>query len=198
MPRPKEFDPEAILDQAVDVFWARGYEGTSIQDLVDALGINRSSLYATFGDKHDLYLAALQRYGQNALGRVAKTLNGPGPVHQAINDLFDAAVIPVEQNEDRRGCLICNAAVEQAPRDPAVEAEVKADFKFIEDGFAKALDRAKAADEIDARSDATAIAKYLTSNYMGLRVMAKAGHDPASLRDVANVTLSILGKGVSG
>lgn len=198
MPRPKEFDPEAILDQAVDVFWARGYEGTSIQDLVDALGINRSSLYATFGDKHDLYLAALQRYGQNALGRVAKTLNGPGPVHQAISDLFDAAVIPVEQNEDRRGCLICNAAVEQAPRDPAVEAEVKADFKFIEDGFAKALDRAKAAGEIDARSDATAIAKYLTSNYMGLRVMAKAGHDPASLRDVANVTLSILGKGVSG
>ena len=197
MPRPKEFDPEAILDQAVDVFWARGYEGTSIQDLVDALGINRSSLYATFGDKHDLYLAALQRYGQNALGRVTKTLSGPGPVHQAISDLFDAAVTPVEQNEDRRGCLICNAAVEQAPRDPAIEAEVKADFKFIEDGFAKALDRAKAAGEIDARSDATAIAKYLTTNYMGLRVMAKAGHDPASLRDVANVTLSILGKGVS-
>ncbi len=197
MPRPKEFDPDTILDQAVDVFWARGYEGTSIQNLVDALGINRSSLYATFGDKQELYLAALQRYGQNTLGLVAETLNGPGPVHQAIGALFDAAVDPVEQNQDRRGCLICNAAVEQAPHDPAIEAEVKADFKFIEDGFAKALDRAKAAGEIDAASDAGAIAKYLTTNYMGLRVMAKAGHDPATLRDVANVTLSVLGKGVS-
>ena len=131
MPRPKEFDPDVALDRAVDVFWSRGYGGTSIQHLVDALGVNRGSLYATFGDKHGLYLAALDRYRQSEVVQIVDLLEQPGPVKRVVRRPFDAVVLSVAEGRGGRGCLVCNAAVEQAADDADVEAAVWASLGRI-------------------------------------------------------------------
>ena len=114
MARPREFDRTQVLDQAIDVFWQRGYEGTSIQDLVDRMGIHRGSLYCAFGDKHGLFLAALDRYEEvfhsKILDRLAAGRLGEG-ARQAIRQVFDDVVRSCASQAGRKGCLMTNSAV---------------------------------------------------------------------------------------
>ena len=192
MPRPKEFDPDVALDRAVDVFWSRGYGGTSIQHLVDALGVNRGSLYATFGDKHGLYLAALDRYRQSEVVQIVDLLEQPGPVKRVLRRPFDAVVLSVAEGRGGRGCLVCNAAVEQAADDADVEAAVWASLGRIERAFTSVLQHAHERGQLRTGAGPAALAHYFTSSFMGLRVVAKAGDSPAQLRDIVDLTLAIL------
>ena len=88
MARPKAFDEEVVLDRAVEVFWAKGYEATSIQDLVDAMGIQRGSLYATFGGKHQLFLTALDRYGEVVVKKLLAILESKPSALESIEQFF--------------------------------------------------------------------------------------------------------------
>ena len=190
MARPKEFDPDQALNRAVDVFWSKGYDATSVQNLVEALGVNRSSLYATFGDKHTLYLAALDRYRTNEVDPVVALLGRPGSARSVAATLFESLITAVRERHDRRGCLLCNAAVDEASHDAEVEALVMAGTDRIKAAFIGLLARDSGSRHVDA--DHRAVARFLTSSYMGLRVMIKAGHSPAALHDIVKITLSVL------
>src|SRR6478672_1527424 len=112
MARHKEFDCAEVLEKAMEVFWARGYEAASIQDLVEHMGINRQSLYDTFGDKHTLYLQALDRYLEVEGRKIAELLEQPGSVKRNVRRLFETAID--RSLADRRGCFMNNAMSELA------------------------------------------------------------------------------------
>ena len=185
MARPRKFDPDSALARAMEAFWARGYEGTSLADLVAATGLNKGSLYATFGDKQRLYLAAIERYERaNVEGTVAMLRDAADPA-AAVAAVLDA-VIAAAERRDRRGCLLCNASVDRAPYDPAVERRVLSALAKLQRALAGALRRAApdaAVAELEAR------ASHLLATYMGLRTMARAGVAPAELRAIAQRAL---------
>jgi TetR/AcrR family transcriptional repressor of nem operon len=192
MVRTKEFDPDAALDAALDLFWERGYEATSIQDLVDHLGIGRGSLYATFGSKHELYLKALDRYLRSRDPNPIELLNRPGPALPAVRALVRSYVEEAARDRRRRGCMIVNAAMERVPADALVTQRVQASWRELERALAAALTRAREQGELAADKDPAAIARFLLVVLQGLRVVGKAGPDPARLRDAAELALSIL------
>ncbi len=128
--RPKEFDKQEALAQAMDVFWTHGYDATSVQDLLDAMGINRGSMYDTFGDKHALFTAAYDHYAQNAAARITRILDGPGSPLANIRKLLRCMADPAGDGR-RRGCMCTNAVVELAPHDAQVAGAVKNTLGFL-------------------------------------------------------------------
>jgi TetR/AcrR family transcriptional regulator, transcriptional repressor for nem operon len=192
VPRTKEFDPDAVLQKAVALFWERGYEATSMADLVEHLGIARASIYATFGGKHDLYMRALDRYAQERDPDPVETLSQPGPVLPAVRALVEAYATESARDERRRGCMIVNAAVELMPRDPQVARRVEASWDALETALASALTRARAQGEIPEGKDPRALARFLLVMLQGLRVLGRAHPDPGRVRDAAAQALSLL------
>src|SRR5438552_14300152 len=116
MARHKEFDREEVLHKAMEVFWSRGYEAASIQDLVRRMGINRQSLYDTFGNKHALYLRALDRYRTVEGRRLIELLERPGSVKKSLRQLFGEVVETALCDREHRGCFMGNATSELAGR----------------------------------------------------------------------------------
>ena len=190
MARTKEFDPGVVLERALDLFWRRGYEATSMADLVEHLGIGRASLYATFGGKHDLYLKALERYVQTRDPDPVELLSQPGPALPAVRALVE--LYAEDSIRDRRGCLIVNAAAERLPDDEPVARFVEASWTGLETALTSALIRARAQGEISAESDPRALARFVLVFAQGLRVMGKGGGDPARVRDAAAQALAVL------
>ena len=188
----KHFDPEAALDRAMALFWRQGYEATSVGDLVAELGVSRSSLYATFGDKPALFQAALERYRRVEAGPRHDLLTGDGPVLDAIRALLEGIAAAPAVHPDRRGCLIVNAAMERVPADAATSAVVAAQLGSFEEALAGALRRGQDRGELDRGQDATALARFLVTVVQGMRVVGKAGADPAVLGDVVEVALAAI------
>jgi TetR/AcrR family transcriptional repressor of nem operon len=192
MPRPKTFDREEVLDRAIEVFWARGYEGASIQHLVDSMGINRGSIYDTFGDKHQLFLAALDRYEVVFHTRLLEALDSAPSPRRAIHQVFDTVIQECACDEGRKGCFLTNAAVELSGHDHDTEARVQENFLRLEEAFEKALCAGVEKEEIGERHHPRALARFLTSSLQGLRVMSKTKPNRLVLRDIVKVTLSSL------
>ncbi len=188
MARPKAFDPDEALERAKALFWRKGYEATSIHDLVQALHINRGSLYATFRDKRTLFLAALDRYTEREIGAAARILrNSQAPGRERIQALFDTVIRGVEERGDRRGCFLCNTAVELAPVDPEIERRVGAAIDHLQAAFAVALAADPTVPTEPERRDRRAA--FLTATLMGIYVMAKAGATPEALRGAVRVAM---------
>ena len=192
MSRPRSFDREQVLNQAMEVFWAKGYECTSVQDLVDAMGINRGSLYATFDDKHALHLAALERFTEKEIVPLLAPLDEGGEVKAALRRIFTDLVDRAVRGRGTRGWMISSAAVDLCPGDGKVSAVVAAALEVIESRIHYALVRAAAAGELSPRNDPRALARYFTSGLNGLSVVAKAASDAEALADIVEVTLSAL------
>ena len=193
MARPKEFNPDEALDKAVELFWFKGYRATSIQDLVDHLGINRGSLYGTFGDKHALFLAALDRYQTQQTTLMLAVLEDTSySAKEAIQKLFNDVVHEAATSSQRRGCLMTNSAVELSPHDPETETRVAADLEQIEAAFYKAIVRGQAELEIPPDNDPQPLARYLTSCLQGLKVVSKIKADSRCLQDIVDMTLLAL------
>jgi TetR/AcrR family transcriptional regulator, transcriptional repressor for nem operon len=190
VPRTKEFRPEEALDAAMHLFWLKGYGATSMRDLLDGMGIGRGSFYDTFGDKHALFLAALDRFEEARTSWVDEALDGSGM--DGIEEVFRRTVAGMTGSEPRRGCLLANTAVELAPRDPEVAARISRYVRRTEEAFAGALVRAGEAGEIPADRNPRALARFLVSNLHGLRVLARAGTDRRTLEDAARVALEAL------
>src|SRR5258707_13470760 len=143
MARQKEFDRDVALDRGMTAFWSRGYAATSIEYLVAHMGIQRGSLYATFGDKRSLFLSALGRYQRVVTRELLAALEAPGSGFAAIRRFFQ---LRVEGSLDRRrppGCLVTNSAVELAPRDRGAAARVGGSLATLEAAFPPALERAR-------------------------------------------------------
>lgn len=192
MARPTSFDRDHVLDRATDVFWLKGYEATSIQDIVDATGVNRGSLYNTFTDKAGLFGAVLDRYARRSPARTLAAGAEDGPPRQTIEAFFAELVEAGAADPERRGCLLTNTAVELAPVDAGVAACVRDALAGIEDAFARLVERGQATGEIGPWKDTRDLARHLLAAAQGLRVMAKVGYGRAALRGIADQALSVL------
>ena len=176
----------------MELFWRKGYGATSMRDLLDAMHVGRGSFYDTFGDKHTVFLAALDRFEKIRTSWIIEALESPGPPLESIRQIFGRTVDNLVQFEPRRGCLLANTAVELAPHDPEVAKKISAYIRRTESAFAKALDRAKDVGDIPNDRDTKALARFLVSNLHGLRVMARAGEDRASLDDIVETIIGAL------
>ncbi|MDT0492615.1 TetR/AcrR family transcriptional regulator [Streptomyces sp. NPDC012600] len=193
MARTKEFDPEAALQSALELFWQRGYEATSMADLVEHLGIGRASIYATFGNKHELYLKALDRYTEGCDQLFLAELSQPGPALPAVRALVRRFASEATSLEMRlRGCLVTNTAAELAPHDPAAARRVELSWEHIETPLHSALIRAQAQGELPEDRDPRALARMLFVMLQGVRIVGKASSDPARVRDAAEQALALL------
>jgi TetR/AcrR family transcriptional repressor of nem operon len=192
MARQKEFDSEEALQKAMEVFWSRGYEAASIQDLVEHMGINRQSLYDTFGDKHALYLKALDRYREVESRKLFELLERGGSVKRALKMLFVGVVEGSLCAGERRGCFMGNAMSELAGRCKETAVRARSNTAAIEESFYRALLRGKKEGELKGVRDPRAVARFLFCNLQGLTLMAKAAPDRKALEDVVKVTLSVL------
>ncbi len=192
MARPREFDIDAALERAMQAFWAKGYESTSLDDLCEATGLGRSSLYAAFGDKRGLYLRALVRYEDGVEERIAAALARPVPVRKAIAAFVDRLISDIVAGPGRRGCFIGNCAAELARGDRGAATRVRKSLERIEAAFRDALARAKAEGEIAASADVAALARFLTAGIQGLRLVGKAKPERKALDDIAATMLRCL------
>jgi len=190
--RTKEFEPEKALTMAMDLFWRRGYEATSVHDLLEEMGIGRGSMYDTFGDKRALFLAALDRFEETRVSRADEILEGSASAVEGIRRLFETTIEGLVSYEPRRGCLMANTAVELAPHDEQVAGRISRYVRRTEDAFERALVRGRATGEIPADKDPKALAHFLVSTLHGVRVLARAGVDRAVLDDSVRTALEVL------
>lgn len=187
--RPRGFDTEAAVARAMDVFWSRGYHGTALPDLLRATRLSRGSLYAAFGDKHALFLRALDRYIADALARMDTEL---GPRHAPVEGLRALLAGYVDRTSGasgRRGCLLVATAMELAGDDGDVESRVRGFFKAMEIKAAGAFARAKAAGELAAGVEPASAARILVCFVEGLRVVGKTGPTRATSQATADALL---------
>ena len=181
MARPREFDRDEALDKATRLFWAKGYHDSSVRDVVAATGVNQYGLYAAFEDKHGLYLAALDRYGELVTREVLAVLRRPGPLRDVLRDTFGALMGFIARSGVGVGCMMCNAAVELAPHDPDAAARVQAHMKRMTVAFAARLTAAQQDGDLDAAADVRALAEFLTATAYTLGVLARTGQSRAYL-----------------
>ncbi|MGW6966726.1 TetR/AcrR family transcriptional regulator [Streptomyces zaomyceticus] len=193
MARTKEFDPDAALQAALELFWARGYEATTMSDLVEHLGVGRASVYATFGNKHELYLKAMDRYLETRDPRLVEELSAPGPALPAVRSLVRRFAAEASTEGERlNGCFVTNSAAELGPHDTAVARRVELSWEQVETLLHAALTRARAGGELPAGRDPRALARMLLVLLQGIRVVGKASSDPARVRDAAEQALGLL------
>jgi TetR/AcrR family transcriptional repressor of nem operon len=181
MARPKSFDEEAVLDQAIELFWERGYEGTSLADLEAHLGLGRQSLYNTFGDKHGLFLKALDRYRRENEKAALGQLNAPDAGLDAIRDFFRWGVETLTSSDRRLGCMLTNTISERASEDSDALLRCNVARDLLERSFRRALTQAKKRGELPRALDVEATATLLVVQNYGLTVLAKAGASAAQL-----------------
>ena len=181
MARPKSFDQDAVLDQAVQLFWERGYEGTSLADLEAHLGLGRQSLYNTFGDKQSLFLKALERYRSQVSEQRMAELNAPGAGLDAIRAFLTASVESLTAPGKRRACLVANTIVERGSQDPDALLRCNHARDGLERAFRRALAQAKSRGELPEGLDVEATATLLIIQTYGLSVLAKTGASAGEL-----------------
>ncbi|MNB65236.1 HTH-type transcriptional repressor ComR [compost metagenome] len=191
MARPREFDEAAALDKAMELFWTKGYEKTSVQDLCQHTGVHRGSLYDTFGDKNELFLAALDRFRHNVSGRLFGVLEEPGEPREKLILFFEKVIdSSMDQSLGRRGCFIANTAVESAVTDARIAGRVEAALNDMEERFYTFLLRAREAGQLKGRRNLRELARFLVGVKQGLHIMAKTALDRKTLADVYLVALT--------
>jgi TetR/AcrR family transcriptional repressor of nem operon len=190
MARTKDFDENDVLGKAVDIFWLKGYNGTSMQELVDGLGISRSSLYDTYGDKHTLFIKALESYQNQGSGKVSAIISSPGTAKEIIKKLLEYITGELLGDEAHKGCFMVNAEVEVAPHDPEVNQMVCTNDQQVEDAFYQVIKKGQENGEIANRQDARALARFTFNTVKGIRVTAKSTTDKAVFDDIIKLALS--------
>lgn len=191
MARPREFDPERAVDKAIEVFWQRGYKATSVQDLVEATGIQRGSLYAAFGSKAGLFDAAMDRY-MAEYSAPRQLENEDRPIREALADLLAALIESAATDKSRRGCFVTNTAVELTPHDAAVARKIAGNLGNLEDVLTRRLTDAQSRGEVRTDREPRAMARFLVGSVQGLRVMSKVTPDRERLQDMADIVLASL------
>lgn len=192
MARSKDFDEAEVLSKAVCIFWHKGYNGTSMQDLVDGLGISRSSLYDTFGDKHALYLKALDSYQKAGGNQMCDIINSSASAKEAIQKLLELTMRDLLNDEQRKGCFMVNAEIELASLDAEVKNLICRNEQQFENAILSAIKKGQASGEIRNSQDSLALARFIMNAVRGMQVSAKATADKAFFDDIIKTTLSVL------
>ena len=175
MARSKSFDEDAVLDRAAELFWERGYEGTSMADLESHLGLGRQSLYNAFGDKQALFLKALERYRHEAVQESLSVLTAPGAGIEAIRVYFRGTIERLTAETPRRACLVANTIVERGSQDPEALLSCNVARTALERALRRVLTQARQRGEIAAESDLESTVTLLVVQTYGLAVLAKSG-----------------------
>jgi len=193
MARTKDFDENEVLTKAIQVFWLKGYNGTSMQDLVDSLGISRSSLYDTYTDKHTLFMKALESYQNSGAARIQDIIDNSGSAKETVKRLLELATTELLDDKEQKGCFMVNAEVEVASHDAAVNSLVCKNDQQMEEAFYQVIQKGKDSGEIKNQQDARALARFIFNSVKGMRVTAKSITDKAVFDDIITLTISILG-----
>jgi len=193
MARLREFDTEAAVQAAMTTFRRHGYEGTSIQDLVDATGVGRGSLYAAFGSKDGLYLAAVDRYREQYARPLIELLHGGAAAREVIREVLVATVDEIVGDGERLACLIVAAAMERVADDPETARRVRTTTQSLEDALTEIIAAGQAAGELAAERDPRDLARFIVTTLQGLRVMGAISPDRRSLMAAAEVAVGALG-----
>ena len=192
MPRPKEFIPDDAIEKAMQVFWHKGYEATSMEDLLSAMDLNRGSLYDTFGDKRQLFLKVMDRYCTTFVGPKFSLLDQPGPALPTLRRFINGIIEGALADPQRRGCLIANTVMELSPHEKEIAGTLRQALKMAEDTFFRVLVRAKQQGELNNDTDPRTLAHFLTTMMQGTIVMIKAGAPSDAVNQTAETALSIL------
>lgn len=192
MPWEKSFNRDEALDGAMSVFWQKGYERTSYADLVTAAGASRYGLYSEFGEKHNMYLAALDRYRDvpvtGLLGKLAHKDAGLAE----LKDYFERLVRAFRSKDARNGCLMSLSAIDLAPHDPEVKTRVLANFKRIRGIYQRALENAQVANEWPSSQDAAVTASALFGIVQGAAVFQRGGMTLKEVADYVENSVNLL------
>lgn len=192
MARCKQFNKEEVLQKAKELFWKQGFHATSIQDLVNHLGVNRASLYATFGDKNQLYETAFQAYRKEGLAQVSNCVQAFPSVKKGIQTLLQRAIQTSLIDTDGKGCFVINCTTEYLPKHPHILPDLlqnKADFQHI---IATALQKGKDTGELSEQLNVNEVAAYLFTFFNGLNIMAKIKQDRKELERSVALALKVL------
>jgi TetR/AcrR family transcriptional repressor of nem operon len=192
MSRPKEFNPDDAIEKAMQVFWHKGYEATSMEDLLSAMDLNRGSLYDTFGDKRQLFLKVIDRYCTTFVGSKFSLLDQPGPALPTLRRFITGMIEGGLADPQRRGCLIANTVMELSPHENEIAGTLRQILKVAEDTFFRTLARAKQQGELKNDKDPRALAHFLTTMLQGTIVMIKAGAPADVVKQTAETALTVL------
>jgi len=189
----KQFNQEQALDKALNVFWNKGFEATSMQDLINQMGINRASLYQTFGNKYDLFIASLDRYIEINQQQIHETLKAPGSPLDNLYQLF-LHFIGQAENTQQSGCFINNTAVELGPHDAQVAEKIRQFWKQLEHMIFDALNRAIKKNQLPSGTDTKRLAALLNTNLQGLVIKSKTSTSQDELINSTDLLFSLIRK----
>lgn len=193
MARTKEFKEDQVLDKAIEIFWHKGYNGTSAQDLVMHLGLSRSSLYDTFGDKQKLFAQSLRRYQKNAQDQIIELFDKSENIKETLHDIFKQAVIESLDDRITKGCFMVNSSIELAMHDEEIAKIVKNNSQKMEEVFTNAVQKGQDLGQISKSNEAKVLARFIFNNYSGIRVLARTGErDKQVYDDIIKTLFSIL------
>lgn len=192
MPRPPSFDRNNALDAALKLFWRRGYGATALPDLLQAMAISRSSFYASFGDKHSLYLECLELFGNRTLDIL---LGAASPDHElaAIPEFFHKTITQAPPQRVKWGCMMVNSILELADVDPEIKALAEAKLDAIEGEFARILAAARQQGRLTGTHSTKDLARALMTLNEGIRVESRKCCDPRQLQQTIDTSLSLMG-----
>jgi len=192
MARTKVFDEQDVLDKAMNLFWQKGYNATSAQDLVDDLGISRSSLYDTYGDKHSLFVKALKQYRKEKIDTTIDEANKAVDVEAYIRSLFEFVKTEAMQDDKGKGCFMVNSAVELAPVDAEIATIANSIMHNVEDALCKAIKRGQDDGVFTTKHTARSLARFVFNSLNGLRITVKFDANKKMFDDIVSVCLSAL------
>ncbi len=189
----KQFNQDLVLEQAMEVFWSKGYEGTSISDLTQATGLGRGSLYGTFGGKEQLFLSVLDRYADQFQAAIVEQLNHPDP-YQALEGMFEVMIERMSNPKYPRGCLNTNTCIGMSGKSEMIERKIAERLGGLESAIYQVLRKAQAQQKLPTEQDLRALARFLVAVSQGMAVLNKTFADPCVIKDVAKVALGIWGQ----
>jgi len=193
MARTKEFKEDQVLDKAIEIFWHKGYNGTSAQDLVMHLGLSRSSLYDTFGDKQKLFAQSLRRYQKNAQDQIIELFDKSENIKETLHDIFKQAVVESLDDRITKGCFMVNSSIELAMHDEEIAKIVKSNSQKMEEVFTNAVQKGQDLGQISKSNEAKVLARFIFNNYSGIRVLARTGErDKQVYDDIIKALFSVL------
>jgi len=191
MSRTKEFDPEVALQAAVKVFWRLGYERTSLDLLLQEMGISRQSLYDTFGDKRSTFFHAMRHYRKSTNDALRAVLAQKNSVRAGLTTIF-ASMIAESRKQHEQGCLLLSANLSRDPQDGEMRKFLRANQREVERIFTAALTAAQERGEIAAEKKPAELAKFFVATIQGMRALARLNHDRKELEHIAKIAMASL------
>lgn len=192
MARPIEFDKTVALEKAMDVFWEKGFQATSLQDLISSMGLSKSSFYQAFKSKHELFAATLDYYTDRMVSSMSDTIGSTASGFEFIEQIFTEIVEQAPLKSSQKGCFLMNTASEFAQSNSQIAGLTKSGMKKVELVFIGAIKQSQNIGEISLDKSAETLANFLICNMSGLKTMVKAGIKRDTLRPIVTTIIESL------